>query len=129
MRGRKKTIRREEFLQAMNNIIPWEAWIDMIHPYYQSGKRGRPLRGVETMLRMYLLQLWCNLSDVGVEGSIYDSYAILAFMGIDFLNEQAPDSAKKSQGQKGRRDASSQKGESMAFRDESSGRSRCCKNA
>lgn len=64
----------------------------MIHPYYQSGKRSRPVRGVETMLRMYLLQLWFNLSDVGVEGSIYDSYAMRAFMGIDFLNEQAPDS-------------------------------------
>lgn len=90
--GRKKTTRREEFLQAMDNIIPWEAWIDMIRPYYPSGKRGRPVRGVETMLRMYLLQLWFNLSDVGVEDSIYDSYAMRAFMGIDFLNEQVPDS-------------------------------------
>ena len=42
----------------MNKIIPWDRWIAMITPYYPSGKRGRPTRGIETMLRMYLLQIW-----------------------------------------------------------------------
>ena len=43
------------------------------------------------MLRMYLLQVWFNLSDVGVEDAIYDSYAMRTFMRIDFYNEQVPD--------------------------------------
>jgi IS5 family transposase len=40
---------------------------------------------------MYLLQVWFTLSDEGVEEAIYDSYAMRKFMGIDFINEQAPD--------------------------------------
>lgn len=90
--GRKKTTRREEFLKSMDAIIPWEAWIEMIRPHYPSGKRGRPVRGIETMLRMYLLQIWFNLSDVGVEEAIYDSYAMKSFMRLDFYSEQVPDS-------------------------------------
>ena len=53
---RKKTTKREEFLDQMDEIIPWGSWIELIAPYYPSGKRGRPVRGIETMLRMYLMQ-------------------------------------------------------------------------
>ncbi len=56
-----------------------------------SGKRGRPVKGIETMLRMYLLQNWFNLSDEGIEDAVYDSYAFRKFMKIDFVNEQVPD--------------------------------------
>ena len=78
-------------MQAMDGIIPWAAWIEIIRPHYPSGKRGRPVRGIETMLRMYLLQVWFNLSDVGVEDAIYDSYAMRTFMKLNFLSEQVPD--------------------------------------
>lgn len=88
---RKKKTRREEFLDAMDAIIPWAAWIAMILPFYPSGKRGRPVKGIETMLRMYLMQIWFNLSDVAIEDAIYDSYAMRAFMRIDFTQEQVPD--------------------------------------
>ena len=60
--GRKRKTKREEFLQVMNDIIPWAEWIALIRPYYPKGKRGRPPKGIETMLRMYLLQVWFNLS-------------------------------------------------------------------
>jgi IS5 family transposase len=89
--NRKHTTPREAFLDAMNKIIPWDRWIAMIAPYYPSGKRGRPTRGIETMLRMYLLQIWFNLSDVGVEDAIYDSYCMRKFMGLDFMTESVPD--------------------------------------
>ncbi len=56
-----------------------------------SGKRGRPPKGIEKMLRMYLLQVWFNLSDEGTEDAIYDSYAMRKFVGINFLEEDAPD--------------------------------------
>ena len=69
--NRKRVSKKEEFLDAMNKIIPWDRWIALIKPYYPSGKRGRPTRGIETMLRMYLLQIWFNLSDAGVEDVIY----------------------------------------------------------
>ncbi len=43
------------------------------------------------MLRMYLLQIWFNLSDEGTEDAIYDSYAMRKFVGINFLEENVPD--------------------------------------
>ena len=46
---------------------------------------------VETMLRMYLLQVWFHLSDEAVEDQINDSYAMRQFMGLDFTQRQVPD--------------------------------------
>ena len=55
------------------------------------GRAWRPVRGIETMLRMYLMQTWFNLSDEGTEDAIYDSYAMRSFLGINFMTEQVPD--------------------------------------
>ncbi len=49
---RKKKTKREEFLEVMDEIIPWDEWVDVIEPYYPKGKRGRPPMGIEKMLRM-----------------------------------------------------------------------------
>ena len=89
--NRKLITKREEFLDIMDEIIPWEEWVEFIRPYYPSGKRGRPVKGIEIMLRMYLIQNWFNLSDEGVEDAIYDSYAFRKFMKINFMTEQVPD--------------------------------------
>jgi len=89
--NRKRKTKREEFLDMMEEIIPWDEWVDYIKPYYPSGKRGRPPLGIEKMLRMYLLQVWFNLSDEVTEDTIYDSYAMRKFMKLNFLEEQAPD--------------------------------------
>ena len=89
--GRSRVTKREEFLDTMNEIIPWDEWIALIQPYYYKGKRGRPPKGIEKMLRMYLLQDWFNLSDEGVEDAVYDSYAMRKFMVINFMEEGAPD--------------------------------------
>lgn len=90
--NRKRKTKRDEFLEIMEEVIPWDEWTALVEPYYPNGKRGRPPRGVETMLRMYLLSNWFTLSDEGVEDAIYDSYAFRKFMNIDFLgDEQVPD--------------------------------------
>ena len=60
-------------------------------PGYPKGEQDRPPRGIELMLRMYLLQVWFNLSDEMVEDSIYDSYAMRHFVGLNFFEEQVPD--------------------------------------
>lgn len=80
-----------KFLEIMDEIIPWEEWVGVIEPYYPKGKRGRPPMGIEKMLRMYLLQIWFNLSDPATEDAIYDSYAVRKFMGIEFMTESVPD--------------------------------------
>ena len=52
----KNKTKREEFLEIMDEIIPWEEWVDKIKPYYPAGKRGRPPMEIEKMLRLYLVQ-------------------------------------------------------------------------
>ncbi len=89
--NRRRVSRREEFLKAMDVTIPWVRWVGLIEPFYFDGKKGRKPKPLETMLRMYLLQAWFSLSDEGVEDAIYDSYAMRAFMGLDFGTEQVPD--------------------------------------
>ena len=54
-------------------------------------KRGRPPMSIEKTLRMYLLQIWFDLSDPATEDTVYDSYAMRKFTGIDFLKESVPD--------------------------------------
>ena len=90
--NRRQRTKREEFLDAMEMIVPWKHWIELIRPHYYNNKRGRPPIGIETMLRMYLLQNWFQLSDIGIEDAIYDSYAMRRFMRIDFMHNQVPDS-------------------------------------
>lgn len=87
---RKRTTRREAFLEIMDEIIPWDEWVSLIEPHYPSGKRGRSPIELEVMLRMYLLQCWFTLSDEGVEDAIYDSYAMRKFMGINFWDMDVP---------------------------------------
>ena len=92
--NRKRKTKRDEFLLIMEEVIPWEEWVEIVRPYYPKGERGRPPRGIEVMLRIYLLQNWFSLSDEGIEDAIYDSYAFRTFMGINFTgdSEQVPDS-------------------------------------
>lgn len=42
--NRKRTTKREEFLDIMEEIIPWEEWVEYVSPYYPDGKRGRPTK-------------------------------------------------------------------------------------
>ena len=89
--NRKRITKRESFLRMMDEIIPWSEWVELIRPFYPKGEQGRPPRGIELMLRMYLLQIWFNLSDEMTEDAIYDSYAMRSFVGVNFHEEQAPD--------------------------------------
>ena len=90
--NRRRPTKREIFLDSMDSIIPWKDWVEMIRPYYPEGKRGRRPIEIEIMLRMYLMQNWFTLSDIGIEEAIYDSYAMRKFMGLDFMTQQVPDS-------------------------------------
>ena len=89
--NRRKKTRRETFLETMDAIIPWERLCSLIKPHYYHNKTGRPAIGIETMLRMYFLQIWFSLSDELTEEGIYDSRAMYEFMRMDFLTGQAPD--------------------------------------
>lgn len=62
------------------------------HQAVLSGRSARrPLIDLKLILRVYLLQVWFNLSDPGTEDAIYDSCAMREFTGIDFLTDSVPD--------------------------------------
>ena len=52
--GRIRKTKREEFLEIMDEIIPWDEWASIFVPFCPSGKRSRPPKIIEKMLRMYL---------------------------------------------------------------------------
>jgi transposase, IS5 family len=86
----KKT-RRAQFLEEMEQVVPWRKLCGLIEPFYPKPGNGRPAIGVERMLRMYFLQQWFNLSDPGVEDALNDSPGMRQFVGIDLGQEPVPD--------------------------------------
>jgi IS5 family transposase len=89
-RYRKKT-RRAQFLEEMEQVVPWAKLCALIEPHYPKVGGGRPPVGVERMLRIYFLQQWFNLSDPAVEEALYDSVVMRDFVGIDLGREPVPD--------------------------------------
>lgn len=86
-----KTTRRAKFLDEMDRILPWQQLCAVIRPHYPTGEGGRPAIDLERMLRIYFLQQWFNLSDPGVEETLYDSTSMRRFAGIDLGREAVPD--------------------------------------
>lgn len=86
----KKT-RRAQFLEEMEQVVPWRELTAVIEPVYPKAGNGRRPVGVERMLRIYFLQQWFNLSDPAVEEALYDSPVMRQFAGIDLGNEPVPD--------------------------------------
>lgn len=89
--GKKRVTKKEAFLAVMEEVIPWQAIMGRIEPYYPKGERGRPPRGLERMLRMLVVQNCFGLSDEGLEDSVYEIHSIRKFVGIDIGSESVPD--------------------------------------
>ena len=68
----KKT-RKREFLEQMNEVVPWAALVERIEPYYPQGLTGRPPFSLATMLRVYFMQQWFTLSDPAMEEAFFDT--------------------------------------------------------
>ncbi|MBQ6165794.1 MAG: transposase [Clostridia bacterium] len=88
---RKKKTKREIFLDRMDGLVPWEECVALAKPFCPEGRRGRPARDPEMMLRMYLLRRWFHLSDTATEDAAYDSFAFRKFLHLSFFDEQTPD--------------------------------------
>jgi IS5 family transposase len=75
----------------MEAIIPWNRLLALIEPFYPKAGNGRQPLGLEKMLRIYLLQLWFDLSDPQAEDTIYDSESMRRFVGVDLGEDTIPD--------------------------------------
>ena len=89
--GKRKVTRREKFLAAMEEVVPWDDLLVALKAHYPDGKRGRPPIGLERMLRLYFLQQWYGLADEALEDAVYDSQAMRRFLGISLSTDPVPD--------------------------------------
>ena len=87
--GRKS--KREQFLDEMEQVVPWAEFQALLEPHYPKGENGRPPVGLSIMLRVYFVQQWFNLSDPGAEEALYESPALRRFAGVDLGRAPAPD--------------------------------------
>jgi IS5 family transposase len=87
--GRKS--RREQFLDEMEQVVPWSGLQALVVPHYAKAGNGRRPVGLAIMLRTYFVQQWFNLSDPGVEEALYESAALRRFVGVDLGVAPAPD--------------------------------------
>ena len=86
-----KVTRRERFLGEMDQVIPWAQIVALIEPHYPTAGNGTQPMPLERMLRIYFMQQWFNLSDPGMEDSLYDSESMRRFAGIELVEDAVPD--------------------------------------
>lgn len=86
-----KITRRERFLAEMDRVIPWGPLRALIAPHYPKAGRGRRPHELATMLRIYFVQQWFNLSDPAAEDALYDSESIRRFVGVELADDALPD--------------------------------------
>lgn len=89
--SKKKLTRREVFLKEMEAVVPWTRLIKLIAPHYPKAGNGRQPMPLATMLRIYFLQQWFNLSDPAAEDSLYDIESMRRFAGIELGDNAVPD--------------------------------------
>ena len=91
--SKKKRTKRDVFLAEMAAAVPWGLLEALIDPHYpklgpQGGRRPFPL---PTMLRIYCLQQWYDLSDPGAEEALYDIHSMRTFAGLELGRDAIPD--------------------------------------
>ena len=85
--------RKRAFLEKMDKAVPWQILMDVIEPFYPKipeGKGRRPYP-LESMLRIYLMQQWYNLSDPLMESELNDSVAMRNFSKLGSFFSPTPD--------------------------------------
>lgn len=78
---------KKDFLNKLDEIIPWEEFIKIIKPSYYKGEHGNKPYPLELMLRIYILQNVYNLADMAVMNEIIDSRAFSDFCGVNSPKE------------------------------------------
>ena len=86
-----KRTRKQQFLEEMDKVIPWEALLRLIEPHYPKAGNGRPPLPMEAMLRIHFMQQWFNYSDPGMEEALHDIPVLRRFAGLDATVDKIPD--------------------------------------
>jgi transposase, IS5 family len=86
-----KRTRRREFLDEMDEVVPWSDLVAEIAPFMPEGKRGRPPFPVESLLRIHFMQQWFTLSDPAMEEALHDMPLFRDFAGLGGWDDRLPD--------------------------------------
>lgn len=78
---------KKEFLEKMDSIIPWVAFVELVQPYYYKGERGNKPYPLELMLKIFILQNLYDLADMKAMNEVIDSRAFTAFCCINSPDE------------------------------------------
>lgn len=78
-KGGKKTT---EFLNKMNNLVPWKEIGDELAPALYDGHLGRPGFPVHILIKALFLELWYGLSDPELEEQILDRISFQRFLEV-----------------------------------------------
>lgn len=89
--SKRKVTRRERFLHEMDAVIPWARLEALVAPHYATAGRGRRPLPLGTMLRVYFLQQWFDLSDPQAEDMLYDSESMRRFAQVELGEDTVPD--------------------------------------
>ena len=87
---KKRKTRREEFLEKLDRLVPWQRLEERIRPHYFRGERGRRPYALAVILRVHVVQLCYNLSDPAMEDLLYEAESVRRFAGLR-LTEALPD--------------------------------------
>ena len=89
---KKRQTRREVFLSEMEGVVPWSGLLSRIEPHYpKSGRRGRQPMPLASMLRLYCMQNWFNLSDRQMEDALYEIESMRRFADFSSVTDALPD--------------------------------------
>lgn len=91
-----KKSRKGIFLTKMETIVPWAEINAIAEPCYDAERKktGQCSYPLDTMLRIYLLQQWYNLSASDVENALCDSMAMRYFSRLGDFDNPTPDEAE-----------------------------------
>ncbi|MDP0587669.1 MAG: IS5 family transposase [Candidatus Endonucleobacter bathymodioli] len=72
--------------------VPWAAFDAIIKPHYpKSGRIGGQSIGLTTMLRIYLMQQWFQLSDPMMKDDRYEIESMRRFAKLELCEDRLPD--------------------------------------
>jgi IS5 family transposase len=78
--------RKRQFLEQMDQVVPWAALVELIAPYYPQGRTGRPPFSLQTMLRTHFMQQWFSLCDPAMEEAFFDTPLYREFAQLQELS-------------------------------------------
>ena len=79
---KRRQTRREQFLERLEALVPWERLEGVIGPHYPKAGLGRRPYPLSVMLRVHLVPVCHNLSDPAMADLRYDAAAVRRFVGL-----------------------------------------------